>query len=153
MADLVPCPRPSIFDCPSARLSIWQPCAAKHFAAPKALPGSVELNSMPKIIFIEFGGTEHAIEAQSGISLMQVARQFDVPGIEAECGGARTCATCHVYVRPDWLAVTGVADAEERELLEFVDDVHEGSRLSCQITVANDMHGLVIDLPESQGFS
>jgi 2Fe-2S ferredoxin len=83
---------------------------------------------------------------------MEAARDNNVPGIEAECGGACACATCHVYVEQDWLAVTGPALGTERELLDFTDGFEEGSRLSCQIDVTNDMDGLVIRLPETQGF-
>lgn len=107
---------------------------------------------MPRITFIEFDGTEHHVDAASGLTLMETARDNDVPGIEAECGGAGACATCHVYVDERWLAASGGAAGVEREMLGLLDDARQESRLSCQINLSDAMHGLVVRLPQTQGF-
>lgn len=107
---------------------------------------------MPRIIFVEFDGTEHPVDANNGLSLMEAARDHDVPGIEAECGGVGACATCHVYIDQEWVAVSGAADRVERELLEMVEGRCEESRLSCQIGISHEMDGLIVRIPEAQGF-
>jgi 2Fe-2S ferredoxin len=105
---------------------------------------------MPKITFIELNGAQHSVEVQAGISLMEAARNNNIRGIEAECGGACACATCHVYVERDWLEVTGPARGVELDLLEYTGNRGEGSRLSCQIGITNEMDGLIVRLPEVQ---
>src|SRR3546814_13165261 len=75
-----------------------------------------------------------------------------VPCIEAECGGACACATCHVYIDDEWLAITGPARETESELLTLVEDFTASSRLSCQIDITDAMDGLIVRLPEAQGF-
>jgi 2Fe-2S ferredoxin len=106
---------------------------------------------MPRITYIDFDGTQHLVEAETGISLMEAARDNGITSIEAECGGACACATCHVFVDKDWRAVIGSACGPELELLECTESYEEGSRLSCQITIGADMDGLVVRLPEVQG--
>jgi ferredoxin, 2Fe-2S len=108
--------------------------------------------NMPRITFVEFDGAEYSVDVGNGFSLMEAARDNDVPGIEAECGGVGACATCHVYIDKDWLAVSGTAGRVERELLELVEDRREESRLSCQINISDEMDGLIVRLPETQGF-
>ena len=105
---------------------------------------------MPKVIYRAHDGSEHSLEVRAGLSVMEGAINNSVPGIEAECGGCCSCATCHVYVDPDWSEATGKADPLERDMLESVMDLRETSRLSCQITVTEDMDGLVVKLPELQ---
>ncbi|MCP3731407.1 2Fe-2S iron-sulfur cluster-binding protein [Sphingomonas sp. MG17] len=107
---------------------------------------------MARITFVESDGTEHQIEADDGYTVMEVARDNDVPGIEAECGGAGACATCHIYVDLAWTAVAGEAGPTERELLEMVEDRRAESRLSCQINIRSELDGLIVRLPEVQGF-
>lgn len=107
---------------------------------------------MPRITFIEFNGTQHNVESEVGLSVMEAARNNDIPGIDADCGGVCACATCHVYVEDDWLATMGSADDDERELLEFTYDLRPQSRLSCQLVITEDMEGLIVKLPESQGY-
>ena len=105
---------------------------------------------MVKITFIEFDKTEHTIDADEGMSLMEVALQNDVPGIDADCGGACACATCHVYVDKSWVEKTGEAEQMEQDMLDFAFDVTEQSRLSCQVKVTDDLDGIIINLPEKQ---
>lgn len=105
---------------------------------------------MPKITFIDFEGTERSIDANVGDSVMETATQNDVPGIDADCGGACACATCHVYVSPDWTEVVGKPEELESEMLEVAEGVKDNSRLSCQVKVTDEMHGLVVTTPESQ---
>lgn len=107
---------------------------------------------MIKITFVEPGGAQHVVEAEPGISLMEVARNGDIPGIDAECGGACACATCHVYLDERLLHLVGPAIGTERELLEFTDCFQEASRLSCQVGITENMRDLVVTLPESQGY-
>ncbi|MGI9385540.1 MAG: 2Fe-2S iron-sulfur cluster-binding protein [Methyloligellaceae bacterium] len=105
---------------------------------------------MPKITYIEHDGTEHSVEAEVGMTVMEAAVKNMVPGIEAECGGACACATCHVYVEPDWRAPTGEPEEMEEDMLDFAFDVRESSRLSCQIKVTDALDGLVVRVPEKQ---
>ena len=105
---------------------------------------------MAKITYVEHNGTEHAIDVKNGLSVMEGAVKNNIPGIDADCGGACACATCHVYVDPDWLAKTGERSAREESMLDFAEGVEENSRLSCQIKVSDELDGLVVRMPESQ---
>lgn len=105
---------------------------------------------MPRITYIEFDGREHVVEVKSGLSVMEGAIRNNVPGIDADCGGACACATCHVYVDEAWVEKTGTASAMEESMLDFADAVQPTSRLSCQIRVSDSLDGLVVRLPESQ---
>lgn len=106
---------------------------------------------MAKITYVEFGGKQHVVEVASGLTVMEGARDNGVPGIEADCGGACACSTCHVYVAPDWVAKLPAKDAMEEDMLDFAwnpDPVR--SRLTCQIKVTPELDGLVVHLPERQ---
>ncbi len=105
---------------------------------------------MPKVTYIEYDGTAHEVDVPVGWSAMEGAISNSVPGIEAECGGACSCATCHVYVDPAWAEATGSPDAIEQGMLESAYELRENSRLSCQIQVTDELDGLVLRLPEMQ---
>jgi 2Fe-2S ferredoxin len=105
---------------------------------------------MTKITYVEYGGTEHVLDVQPGSSVMQGAVANNVRGIIAECGGACSCATCHVYVDPTWQEKLGEKNANEAALLEEVCDAKPNSRLSCQIKVTPALDGLVVRLPAKQ---
>lgn len=105
---------------------------------------------MPKITYIDFEGTERHVDANVGDSVMETATNNDLPGIDADCGGACACATCHVYVGEDWIEIIGKAEDLEAEMLDVADDVRDNSRLSCQIKITEQMDGLVVTTPESQ---
>ena len=105
---------------------------------------------MPRITLIEHSGTPHTIDAEPGISLMQNAIDNAVPGIDADCGGACACGTCHIFVEADWLPVTGEVDPMEEAMLGMRPDRTEASRLSCQIQVTEELTGMVVRLPEYQ---
>ena len=106
---------------------------------------------MAKITFIEHGGAEHVVEAESGLSVMEAAVKNMVPGIDADCGGACACATCHVYVDAAWADKVGTKDPMEESMLDFAHEPKENSRLSCQIRITDALDGLVVRLPEFQG--
>ena len=106
---------------------------------------------MATLTFIEHNGTRHDVEADDGLSVMEAAVRNLVPGINADCGGACACATCHVYVDDAWRARTGEASEMEAAMLEVVDDRRETSRLSCQIKLDSALNGLVVTLPATQG--
>lgn len=106
---------------------------------------------MPTIIFIEPSGSQQEVDAQVGQSLMEAAVQHGVKGIDADCGGACSCATCHAYIDEAWRDRIEPADPAELDMLEFAWRRAEGSRLTCQIKVNHGMNGLLIRLPESQG--
>jgi len=106
---------------------------------------------MTKITFVEANGTTHETDVENGTSVMEAAIQNSVPGITAECGGACTCATCHVYVDDKWLEKVGGPSDMEEDMLDFAFEVKKTSRLSCQILVNDDFDGLVIKIPEQQG--
>jgi 2Fe-2S ferredoxin len=105
---------------------------------------------MVKITYIEHGGAEHVVDAEPGMTVMEAAVKAMVPGIDADCGGACACATCHVYVDDAWREATGSASEMEEDMLDFGFDVRESSRLSCQIKVTEALDGLVVRVPEQQ---
>lgn len=107
---------------------------------------------MPKVTYIEHNGTPHTVEVPVGTSVMRGAIDNKVPGIDADCGGQCACATCHVYIEPEWQARVGKpsADTLEPSMLEFAAVTQPNSRLSCQIEMRADLDGLVVRLPEGQ---
>ena len=105
---------------------------------------------MPKVNFIEPDGTEHCFDAVPGTSVMSVAFDNGLPGIEADCGGMCACGTCHVYVDKDWMGWIAASTEEEQQMLAFAEGVEERSRLSCQITLTDQLDGLRVYIPESQ---
>ncbi|TWG59465.1 MULTISPECIES: 2Fe-2S iron-sulfur cluster-binding protein [unclassified Aminobacter] len=106
---------------------------------------------MTKITYITHDGTRFEVEAANGSTVMENAIRNSVPGIEAECGGACACATCHVYVDEAWADVVGAPEAMEEDMLDFAWEVGPTSRLSCQIKVRDELDGLVVRIPERQG--
>ena len=105
---------------------------------------------MPKIKYIEHNGKEHEVEVPVGLSVMEGAVKNLVPGIDADCGGACACATCHVYVDPAWLDRLPPKTDMEETMLDFAQDVESGSRLSCQIQMTPELDGIVLRVPKSQ---
>jgi 2Fe-2S ferredoxin len=106
---------------------------------------------MPKITYVDQAGTERTVEGSVGATVMETALRNNVPGIDAECGGACACATCHVYVADAWIEVVGKAQDMEQDMLDFASDVRENSRLSCQIKITPELDGLVVTTPPQQG--
>ena len=105
---------------------------------------------MPKITYITHDGSRHEIDAAEGTTVMENAIKNSVPGIEAECGGACACATCHVYVDEAWQEAVGSPEIMEEDMLDFAWEPRTGSRLSCQIKVTAALDGLVVRIPEKQ---
>ena len=105
---------------------------------------------MAKITYIEFNGTEHVVDVKAGQTVMEGAVKHNLPGIDADCGGACACATCHVYVEEKWREIVGGPSPMEEDMLDFGYDVRENSRLSCQIKVADDLDGLIVRTPDKQ---
>lgn len=107
---------------------------------------------MPKVTYIEHDGTEHQVEVPNGLSVMRGAVNNAVPGIDADCGGECACATCHVYVDPAWLDRIGTPHigSMEESMLSFAAAAQHNSRLSCQITMCDELDGLVVRMPEGQ---
>jgi 2Fe-2S ferredoxin len=108
---------------------------------------------MPKITYIDASGTGRTVDAEVGSTVMETAIRNNIPGIEAECGGACACATCHVYVDEAWREKTGGPSPMEEDMLDFGYDVRENSRLSCQIKVTDDLDGLIVRTPDKQAES
>ncbi len=106
---------------------------------------------MTKITFIDAAGQARTVDAEDGSTVMETALKNAVPGIEAECGGACACATCHVYVDESWVERLGKAEQMEEDMLDFAFDVRPTSRLSCQIKVRPELDGLTLSTPEKQG--
>jgi 2Fe-2S ferredoxin len=106
---------------------------------------------MVKIIYVHHSGSRHDVDAQPGQSVMEAAIHNLVPGIDADCGGACACATCHVYVREEWREKVGPASEMELSMLDFAADPRPNSRLSCQIVIRDELDGLTVELPEVQG--
>ncbi|MGG7567128.1 2Fe-2S iron-sulfur cluster-binding protein [Rhodovulum sp. DZ06] len=105
---------------------------------------------MVKITYIEFGGTEHVVDVPEGLTVMEGARDNDVPGIEADCGGACACSTCHVYVDPAWVEKLPAREGMEEDMLDFAFEPKPNSRLTCQLRVTPELEGLVVRMPEKQ---
>jgi len=107
---------------------------------------------MPKVTYVESSGAEHALNLSSGTTARDAAINHGIPGIDGDCGGLCACATCHVYVDPAWIDTVGrsVAGELEGELLQFAEDVRENSRLACQITITEELDGLILRIPASQ---
>jgi 2Fe-2S ferredoxin len=105
---------------------------------------------MVKITYIDTAGTDRTVEAEIGATVMETAIRNGIPGIEAECGGACACSTCHVYVDEAWREKTGEPSPMEEDMLDFAYEVRPNSRLSCQIRVSDELDGLVVTTPERQ---
>jgi len=106
---------------------------------------------MPKITYIDSAGQSYVVDGTVGQTVMETAIKHNVPGIVAECGGACSCATCHVYVDDAWRAVTGEPSQMEEDMLDFAWEARPESRLSCQLRIRDDYDGLVVRVPEHQG--
>jgi 2Fe-2S ferredoxin len=106
---------------------------------------------MVKITYIDAEGTARSVDAEEGSTVMENAVRNGIPGIEAECGGACACATCHVYVAEEWREAVGEPEPMEEDMLDFAFDVRPNSRLSCQIRVKPELDGLVVNTPAQQG--
>src|SRR5215207_6215256 len=105
---------------------------------------------MAKIHYVDHTGETRIIEVENGATVMEGAIRNAIPGIEAECGGACSCATCHVYVDDAWREKVGPPSEMEEDMLDFAFDVRPSSRLSCQIKVTEALDGLVLKVPEKQ---
>ena len=105
---------------------------------------------MPKITYIDVSGKERTVEVPAGWTVMEGAVKNRVPGIDADCGGACACATCHVFVDEAWVAKLPKKEDMEETMLDFAPDMAANSRLSCQIKVTPELDGLVVRMPKSQ---
>ncbi len=105
---------------------------------------------MPKITYIEHNGKKHTVDVASGLSIMEGAIQNNIPGIDADCGGAMACATCHVYVKEEWFNNLPQKEQGEEDMLDMAFEPKKNSRLSCQILVSKELDGIVVDLPKKQ---
>jgi 2Fe-2S ferredoxin len=105
---------------------------------------------MAKIIYVDHEGTERTVEATNGETVMEAAIKNSIPGIDADCGGACACATCHVYVDDAFMEKVGGQEEMEQSMLDFAENVKPNSRLCCQISVSDDLDGLKVTTPESQ---
>ena len=105
---------------------------------------------MPKITYIEHNGKLHTINVAKGLSVMEGAVQNNIPGIDADFGGGMACATCHVYVKEEWFNKLPTKEDGEEDMLDMAYEPKKYSRLSCQLTVSEELEGLVVKLPEKQ---
>ncbi len=105
---------------------------------------------MAKITYIEHNGKSHSVEVKNGLSVMEGAVQNNIPGIDADCGGSMACATCHVYVKEEWFDKVNIKSEGEDDMLDQAYEPNKHSRLSCQISVTDDIDGLIVNLPEKQ---
>ena len=106
---------------------------------------------MAKITYIEFNGKTHVVDVASGMTVMEGARDNNIPGIEADCGGACACSTCHVYVDESWVEKLPPRDDMEQDMLDFAWKPDAArSRLTCQLKVSDALDGLVVNMPEKQ---
>ena len=105
---------------------------------------------MPKIIYKDNQGNSKIIEVENGLSVMEGAIQNDIPGIDADCGGAMACATCHVYVEENWFNKLPKTEDAEVDMIDMAYEPKKNSRLSCQIIVSDELDGLEVTTPEKQ---
>ena len=105
---------------------------------------------MSKITYIEHNGKSHTIDVPRGLSVMEGAVQNNIPGIDADCGGAMACATCHVYVKEEWFDKLPKKEDGEEDMIDMAYEPNKFSRLSCQLIVSEELEGLVVNLPEKQ---
>jgi len=105
---------------------------------------------MATVTYIEHNGTEHVIDVKTGMSVMEGAVFNMVPGIDGDCGGLCACATCHVYIDPEWQSKCGEQQELEIDILDFAFDVSDNSRLGCQIEIDDSLDGLIVHMPERQ---
>ncbi len=105
---------------------------------------------MSSITFIEHNGNQHQVDIEEGKSVMQLAMDNGVPGVDADCGGSCACGTCHVIVDKNWVSAIGSANDDENQMLDMTPEKAETSRLSCQITATDAMNGMVVRIPEFQ---
>jgi ferredoxin, 2Fe-2S len=105
---------------------------------------------MPKVTFTAFDGKMTTVDVPAGTSVMRAATESRVAGIDGDCGGNCACATCHVYVDPAWIERTGSRTHSEEDMLNLVSELRDNSRLACQITLEDNLDGLVVAMPESQ---
>jgi 2Fe-2S ferredoxin len=108
-------------------------------------------DDMAKITYVEWNGTRHEVDVPNGLTVMEGARDNGIPGIEADCGGACACSTCHVYVDPAWVEKLPGKEAMEEDMLDFAYQPDPArSRLTCQLKVTDALDGLVVNMPEKQ---
>ena len=105
---------------------------------------------MAKITYITNDNQNYTVEVQNGLSVMEGAVQNDIPGIDADCGGGMACATCHVYVKEDWLDKLPTKEDGEEDMLDMAYEPKQNSRLSCQLVVSDELDGLEVTIPEKQ---
>ena len=105
---------------------------------------------MPKITYIEHTGKSHTIDVANGLSVMEGALQNNIPGIDADCGGGMACATCHVYVKEELFDKLPKKENGEEDMIDMAHEPNKYSRLSCQLTVSDELEGLVVKLPVKQ---
>ena len=106
---------------------------------------------MPKITYIEHNGKSHTLDVKNGLTVMEGAVQNNISGIDADCGGGCACATCHVYVDEKWFSKLPKKESSEQDMLDVANEPNSFSRLSCQITVTDELDGLVVKMPSKQG--
>ena len=106
---------------------------------------------MPKITYIEHSGKVHQIDVSNGLTVMEGAVQNNISGIDADCGGSCACATCHVYVDEKWINKLPKKEDTEEDMLDMASEPNKFSRLSCQLTVTDELEGLVVKMPSKQG--
>ena len=106
---------------------------------------------MAKINYITYDNQTHTIDVQNGLTVMEGAVQNDIPGIDADCGGGMACATCHVYVKEEWLDKLPTKEDGEEDMLDMAYEPNKFSRLSCQVIVSDELDGLEVTIPSNQG--
>ena len=106
---------------------------------------------MSKITYIDSSGNSKTIDVENGLSVMEGAVQNNIPGIDADCGGGMACATCHVYVKEEWLNKLDKPEDAEQDMIDMAFEPKKNSRLSCQLIVSDDLDGLIVNIPAKQG--
>ncbi len=115
-----------------------------------ARPSAAIAHRLPNITYVQADGAAQSVAVRAGMSLMEAALRYDVPGIEAKCRGNCACVTCHVHIDAAWQSIVGAPGAMEVSMLDFAEDVDARSRLACQVRVNEACEGMVVDVPQAQ---
>ena len=105
---------------------------------------------MAKITYKDNQGNSKTVNVNNGLSVMEGAIQNEIPGIDADCGGGMACATCHVYVKEEWLDKLPTKEDGEEDMLDMAFEPKKNSRLSCQLIVSDELDGLEVNIPSKQ---
>ena len=124
---------------------------SQYLVSNYAAPAIEIIRGQGTITYISSDDKTYTVNVDNGLTVMEGAVQNDIPGIDADCGGGMACATCHVYVKEDWLNRLPQKEDGEEDMLDMAFEPKQNSRLSCQLIVSEELDGLEVNIPTKQG--